>query len=168
MNITTMTTPAGPLTIVVTEAGVVRAAGFTADAETLLALLPVAERGQPRPLPDLGGITKAVTAYLAGELDRLDEVPVAQHSDEDSFLARAWRELRRIPPGEIVSYTELAARTGRPTAIRAAANACARNAIAPFVPCHRVRRADGGLGGYRWGTGVKEWLLAHERAGGGR
>ena len=52
---------------------------------------------------------------------------------------------------------------GRPAAIRAAAQACARNAAALFVPCHRVLRTDGSLGGFRWGLDVKKWLLAHER-----
>ncbi|MEU4712555.1 MGMT family protein, partial [Micromonospora purpureochromogenes] len=51
----------------------------------------------------------------------------------------------------------------RPAAVRAAAAACARNAAALFVPCHRVLRTDGTLGGYRWGLDVKEWLLGHER-----
>lgn len=170
MNTTTLTTPAGPLTIVATDAGVVRAAGFTGDALPLLATLPAGWREHPRQRPDLGVITKAVIAYLAGDLDRLDEIPVSQRPDEEdgSFLVTAWRELRRVRPGEVISYTQLAARTGRPAAIRAAANACARNAAALLVPCHRVRRSDGGLGGYRWGTGVKEWLLAHERAAAGR
>jgi methylated-DNA-[protein]-cysteine S-methyltransferase len=64
-----------------------------------------------------------------------------------------------------VSYTELAAKAGRPEAVRAAASACARNAAALFVPCHRVLRSDGSLGGFRWGTTVKRWLLEHEASG---
>ena len=67
--------------------------------------------------------------------------------------------------GEPVSYTELAARTGNPAANRAAAQACARNAAALFVPCHRVIRTDGTLGGFRWGLPAKRWLLDHEAAG---
>jgi methylated-DNA-[protein]-cysteine S-methyltransferase len=61
-----------------------------------------------------------------------------------------------------VSYTELAARADRPTAVRFAGNACARNLVAPFVPCHRVVKADGSVGNYYFGPDVKRALLAHE------
>jgi methylated-DNA-[protein]-cysteine S-methyltransferase len=71
--------------------------------------------------------------------------------------------LREVKPGEPVTYPGFATLTGRPRAIRPAAAACARNATALFVPCHRVLRTDGGLGGYRWGLPVKRWLLDHER-----
>jgi len=70
--------------------------------------------------------------------------------------------MRQIPPGQTWSYAELAAKAGRPDASRAAGSACARNLVAPFVPCHRVVRSDGTLGGYYYGLPVKEWLLAHE------
>ena len=75
----------------------------------------------------------------------------------------AWKTLRKVEPGSRSRYTEFAApdRATRP-AVRAAAQACARNAAALFVPCHRVMRADGTLGGFRWGLDVKRWLLAHE------
>lgn len=154
---TTIPTPAGALTIVATEDGVVRAAGFTTD---LAELLPA---GSPRPVyrPDLGAISVAVQAYLDGDLAAIDEVPVQQPGS--GFLTTAWQALRDSKPGEPLTYTELAIRAGRPRAVRAAANACARNAAALFVPCHRVVRADGGLGGYRWGVDVKRWLLDHER-----
>lgn len=162
MNTCTMPTPAGPLTILATDDGTVRAAGFTAVTADLLELLPASWRDEPRPRTDLGDVTKAAAAYLAGDLTALDQVPV-QHPTSGAFLPRAWDELRRIRPGEVISYTELAARSGRPAAVRAAANACARNPAALFVPCHRVRRTDGTLGGYRWGLPAKRWLLTHER-----
>ncbi|QUC12596.1 methylated-DNA--[protein]-cysteine S-methyltransferase [Arachnia propionica] len=71
--------------------------------------------------------------------------------------------MRRIPPGRTVSYSELAAMAGRPAAARAAAGACARNRVAVVVPCHRVIRGDGGLGGYAFGLEVKQALLDFER-----
>jgi methylated-DNA-[protein]-cysteine S-methyltransferase len=71
--------------------------------------------------------------------------------------------MREVPPGETITYTELAARAGSPTAVRAAGQACARNVIAPIVPCHRILRSDGTFGGYAYGLHVKRWLLAHER-----
>jgi methylated-DNA-[protein]-cysteine S-methyltransferase len=70
--------------------------------------------------------------------------------------------LREIDPGAPISYTEFAARTGNPVANRAAAQACARNAAALFVPCHRIVRSDGTMGGFRWGIQIKRRLLAHE------
>jgi methylated-DNA-[protein]-cysteine S-methyltransferase len=155
MNTTTITTPAGPLTIVASDDGAVRAAGFVASIEELL---PDADA---RARPDLGDISKAVQAYLDGDLTAIDGVPVDQPGG--GFMVAAWRALRESKAGEPLTYTELAARAGRPAAVRAAANACARNQVALFVPCHRVLRTDGGLGGYRWGTDVKRWLLHHER-----
>lgn len=156
MDTTTIPTPAGPLTIVATDGGVVRVAGFTDDLAQLLPGVAL------RPRPDLGDISKAVLAYLDGDLTAIDQVPVDQPGG-GSFLAAAWQALRESRPGEPLTYTALAARAGRPAAVRAAANACARNAVALFVPCHRALRTDGGIGGYRWGTDVKRWLLAHER-----
>ncbi len=70
--------------------------------------------------------------------------------------------MRSIPPGQTWSYARLAAEAGRPTAVRAAGSACARNLVAPFVPCHRVVRSDGSLGGYAYGLDIKRALLAHE------
>lgn len=79
-----------------------------------------------------------------------------------AFQLRVWQCLRAIREGETISYTELAARVGAPAAVRAAASACARNRIALLIPCHRVLRQDGSLGGYRWGLGRKRDLLARE------
>ncbi|WP_090797373.1 methylated-DNA--[protein]-cysteine S-methyltransferase [Asanoa ishikariensis] len=156
-----MSTPTGPLTIIATDAGVVRAAGFTDSVDELLALVHPSLRGQPQPQQDLGPITDAVKSYLDGDLTALDAVPVEQRSG-GGFLGRAWDVLRDVKAGEPVTYTEFAELAGRPAAVRAAAQACARNAIAPFVPCHRVLRTDGTLGGYRYGLEVKKWLLGHE------
>jgi methylated-DNA-[protein]-cysteine S-methyltransferase len=151
-RMTIIPTPAGPLTVVVTGAGAVRAAGFTDDPARLL------PPGTPVPpvRADLGAVSEAVRSYLAGELTAIDQVPVEQPGT--GFLGQAWQALRESKPGEPLTYSGLALRAGRPAAVRAAANACARNAAALFVPCHRVVRTDGGLG-----TEVKRWLLEHER-----
>ena len=160
MNYTTLGTPAGPLTII-EQAGAVRAAGFTTDIGALLALVHPTLRAAPRPRPDLGAVTAAVRCYLDGDLTAIDDVPVEQYAG-GQFLVHAWRTLREVKPGDPVTYTGFAALAGRPQAVRPAAAACARNAAALFVPCHRVLRTDGGLGGYRWGLAVKKWLLGHE------
>jgi AraC family transcriptional regulator of adaptative response/methylated-DNA-[protein]-cysteine methyltransferase len=79
-----------------------------------------------------------------------------------SFQTKVWRELRRIPPGTTVSYGEVARRLGVPGSARAIAVACAANALAVVVPCHRVVAADGGVSGYRWGVARKRALLQRE------
>jgi AraC family transcriptional regulator of adaptative response/methylated-DNA-[protein]-cysteine methyltransferase len=81
-----------------------------------------------------------------------------------AFQQRVWRALRDIPAGETVSYAELARRVGAPAAVRAVAGACAANAIAVAIPCHRVVRTDGSLSGYRWGVARKEALIEREAA----
>ena len=79
------------------------------------------------------------------------------------FQQRVWDALMKIPVGETVSYAGLAQSLGAPRAARAVASACAHNRIAVVVPCHRVIRGDGSLGGYRWGLPRKQQLLARER-----
>lgn len=81
-----------------------------------------------------------------------------------AFQIRVWNFLMQIPQGAVVSYGELASAIGAPRAVRAAASACAANRIAVLVPCHRVLRGDGALGGYRWGVQRKRALLDAERA----
>ncbi|WP_416902438.1 methylated-DNA--[protein]-cysteine S-methyltransferase [Micromonospora echinospora] len=158
----TVDTPAGPFSVLVTPGGAVRAAGFTSDLDGLLGLVHPMLRGPVRSRPELGTVTTAVAAYLDGDLAAIDAVPVEQHTD-GLFLAHAWQVLRDVKPGDPVTYTAFAGLAGRPAAVRAAAAACARNAAALFVPCHRVLRTGGSLGGYRWGLDVKKWLLGHER-----
>ena len=80
------------------------------------------------------------------------------------FQWKVWHALQEIPAGETRSYTALARALGSPRAVRAVAGACAANKVAVVVPCHRVIREDGSLGGYRWGLPLKERLLATERA----
>jgi AraC family transcriptional regulator of adaptative response/methylated-DNA-[protein]-cysteine methyltransferase len=81
-----------------------------------------------------------------------------------AFQIRVWKALRTIPVGETRTYSEVANQIGSPRAVRAVASACAANNVALAVPCHRVIRRDGSLGGYRWGLPVKEALLLAERS----
>ena len=160
----TVPTPPGPFSVVVAEDGdgrdVVLASGWTAEPGELWPVIHRALRPggavEDRRLP----VLSSVEAFLAGEVTAIDEVRVAQRSGP--FVEEAWRVLRTVPAGRPDTYAAFAARCGRPAAVRAAANACARNAAALFVPCHRVLGSDGGLGGFRWGTPVKRWLLDHE------
>ena len=157
----TLDTPAGPFTAVVTEAGAVRASGFTADVGELMSLVHRDLVEETRPAHDAGRVGAAVRSYLDGDLTAIDDVPVEQRIG-GTFIAHAWRVMRDIKPGAPVTYTEFAALAGRPAAVRGAASACARNPTALFVPCHRVLGTDGGLRGFRWGLPVKRWLLDHE------
>ncbi|MBL8304960.1 MAG: bifunctional DNA-binding transcriptional regulator/O6-methylguanine-DNA methyltransferase Ada, partial [Ideonella sp.] len=79
-----------------------------------------------------------------------------------AFQRRVWQALQAVPPGETVSYAEIARRIGAPAATRAVAQACGANALAVAIPCHRVVRRDGAVSGYRWGVERKRALLARE------
>lgn len=84
-----------------------------------------------------------------------------------AFQQRVWRYLQQIPAGQTRSYAELAQALDQPRAARAVASACARNRIAVLIPCHRVIRGDGGMGGYRWGLERKQRLLSAEQSASG-
>ena len=81
-----------------------------------------------------------------------------------AFQQRVWQALRKVPVGRTVSYADIARGIGAPRAIRAVAQACAANALAVAIPCHRVVRQDGALSGYRWGVERKRALLDRESA----
>jgi methylated-DNA-[protein]-cysteine S-methyltransferase len=156
----TLDTPIGPFTAVVDEDGAVIASGWTSSLDELLPQVHPTLRPTELAEGDLGAVGDSVVRYHEGDLSAVDDVPVKQRSGE--FLEHAWEVLRSVPAGAPVTYTEYAAKSGRPAAVRAAASACARTAAALFVPCHRVLRTDGTLGGFRWGVEAKRWLLAHE------
>lgn len=158
----TLDTAAGPFTAVVDDDGAVLASGWTASHEDLLSLVHVSLRPAAVVEGDLGPVAAAVRLYHDGDLSAIDDVPVRQRSGP--YREHAWEVLRTVPAGAPVTYTGYADKTGRPAAVRAAAGACASNAAALFVPCHRVLRTDGTLGGFRWGLPVKRWLLDHESA----
>jgi AraC family transcriptional regulator, regulatory protein of adaptative response / methylated-DNA-[protein]-cysteine methyltransferase len=80
-----------------------------------------------------------------------------------AFQQRVWRALREVPAGTTATYTEIAQRVGAPAAVRAVGSACGKNPVAVVVPCHRIVREDGGLGGYAWGLPRKKALLTRER-----
>jgi len=152
MERTVLDTPLGPLAI-------------ETDTASLLAV-----RFDPGPTPAAPGplarrAASVLAAYFAGDLEAPAGLPVAL--DGTAFRRRVWAALRAIPPGSTASYRDVAERIGAPRAVRAVGSANAANPVAVVVPCHRVVRADGTLGGYAAGTPRKRWLLDHEavRAG---
>ena len=157
-----LVTPDGPFGILADEDGTVLASGWTADVDDLLERLRPADRPSVVTPGEVGAPAAAVRAFYDGDLAPAMRVPVRQHGTE--LQHRGWEALRAIAPGEPLTYSEFAAALGSPSAVRAAASICARNAPALFVPCHRVLRSDGSMGGFAWGVAVKESLLARESA----
>jgi len=159
--IQTLDTPDGAFTILSDDRGRVLASGWTADPEQILARL--SPKARPSSVRDgETDASAAVAAYYRGDLDAIDGVEVAQSGTEMQLAG--WAALRRIAPGGPLTYSEFAAALGHPSAVRAAASICARNAPALFVPCHRVLRTGGALGGFAWGVEVKRRLLDREAA----
>ena len=111
--------------------------------------------------PDFSTWVARLLAFLESPRD-MPDLPLDIQGT--AFQRRVWLALREIPPGSTASYGGIAARIGNPQAARAVAGACASNAIAVAIPCHRIVRSDGELGGYRWGTERKRRLIEHEAA----
>ena len=164
---TSLAIPGGTVVVVVDpDDGAVVASGFS-GLDTVFGLLTEAEQARghrevPPSEATVRPVVDALTAYADGDLAALDTVAVRQPGGP--FMQRAWDQLRGVKAGETDSYAGLARRAGSPDAVRAAGQACARNRVAPFVPCHRIVRTDGSLGGYAYGLPVKAALLAHEGA----
>lgn len=161
----TVASPLGRMMIAATGRGLCFVQFAASDLE-LLAMLereyPAAQRA-PMPSPYRGEFRRWIenlNAHLAGREPRLD-LPVDVRAT--AFQTQVWDYLRRIPAGATASYAAVAAGIGRPGSARAVARACAANRVALAIPCHRVIRGDGGLGGYRWGVDRKQALLDAER-----
>lgn len=155
--------PLGRLLVAATERGICAVRMGDTDAE-LEAILAGEYHAASIEKDDgaLGAWVTAILAYMQGAQPHLD-LPLDVRAT--AFQWRVWEELRRIPSGSTRSYAQVAASMGKPSAVRAVANACASNPVALVVPCHRVIREDGSLGGYRWGLARKEALLALEQVG---
>ncbi|BBC73708.1 bifunctional transcriptional activator/DNA repair enzyme protein Ada [Altererythrobacter sp. B11] len=152
-------TTLGPMLVAATEKGVCRLSFGEGEAE-LRARFPAAE------LVEGGEAFAALLAAVVAEVERPGlgaDIPLDVQGT--AFQEKVWRELRRIPPGETRSYAEIAAAAGNPGAVRAAGSANGANHVSVLIPCHRVIRSDGSLGGYAWGLEIKRELLARERKG---
>jgi AraC family transcriptional regulator of adaptative response/methylated-DNA-[protein]-cysteine methyltransferase len=158
-------TALGPLMMAATPRGVC----FVQFGENSAALLAQLEREFPKAAlslapPEAQGSLDAWMDALAAHLAEAGPRPdLPLDLIGTAFQIRVWRFLLSVKPGDVVSYSELAAGAGKPRAVRAAASACGANRIALLIPCHRALRADGNLGGYRWGLERKRALLDAER-----
>ena len=157
---TTLNTIYGPLTMAASERGIAFACfGEHAERE-MRAEFPHAELVVAA--PDASAIAAwglALAGHLAG---RHPDPSLPLDIEGTAFQRLVWDYLTTIPRGETRTYTDVAAAVGRPAAVRAAAGACGANNVSVLIPCHRVIRGDGGLGGYRGGVEVKRRLLADE------
>jgi AraC family transcriptional regulator of adaptative response/methylated-DNA-[protein]-cysteine methyltransferase len=120
------------------------------------------------PRSTVGGPDGALDALAADVIARIEAsggaAPLPLDLQGTPFQKSVWRALREIPRGATSTYAAVAARIGAPRAVRAVGTACGKNPVAVIVPCHRVVREDGTLGGYRWGLGRKRILIARERS----
>ena len=103
----------------------------------------------------LAGVTAVVNDWVDGDLEAFSQLKVLQ--DGGDFTQSCWKMLRKVKGGKVISYAELAQK-----AVRAAGSACAKNLIAPFIPCHRVVKTGGAIGNYAFGVSLKKLLLTHE------
>ncbi|OYU15029.1 MAG: bifunctional transcriptional regulator/O6-methylguanine-DNA methyltransferase [Alphaproteobacteria bacterium PA4] len=158
-------TALGPLMMAATARGVCFVQ-FGSDAAALAQQL-AAEFPRANLEPAGSGSGPALDAWMLALADHLAGVAPRPDLPLDlrgtAFQVSVWRFLMSVKTGDVVSYSELAAGVGAPRAVRAAASACAANRVAVLVPCHRALRADGGMGGYRWGLERKRALLDAER-----
>ncbi|MCU1337972.1 MAG: bifunctional DNA-binding transcriptional regulator/O6-methylguanine-DNA methyltransferase Ada [Bryobacterales bacterium] len=161
----TIRTRLGLLTIGATDRGLCFVQFGASEAELIEALrreypsAPLATVPKPWPEPFWDWV-RALQQHLEGAQPRLD-LPLDIRAT--AFQMRVWRYLQSIPYGETRSYRRVAEGIGQPTAARAVASACARNRMALVIPCHRVIRGTGELGGYRWGLKRKRALLEGEQ-----
>ena len=158
---TQLKTPVGNLYLVSDE-HVLFAAGFTSFSDLFERMDPIDSGREKSAVKRIPIISDLVDDYFDGELSAFGGIQTRQPGAE--FSQAAWKAMRKIPVGKTWTYSELAKRAGSADAVRAAGSACARNLIAPIVPCHRVVKTGGALGNYAYGLNVKEWFLRHEGA----
>src|SRR6267142_895228 len=158
-------TPLGRLSLVGDLQGNLRFTSWADDEAHLLSLLEHQfgkDQFRVGPGLNLGGLSDAIARYFAGDLSAINALPV--QTSGTPFQQQVWRALREIPCGTTISYAVLAARIGRPSAVRAVGLANGSNPVGVVVPCHRVIGSDGSLTGYGGGIERKRWLLRHEKA----
>ena len=159
--LTTLATPLGNLNLIADEHILLGANLSTLKALKESLSTEDSER-EIKSVQKIPVITDLIIDYFDGDISAINAIQVRQPGAH--FSQAAWKAMKKIAPGKVISYSELAERAGSPAAIRAAGSACAKNAIVLVVPCHRIVKTGGALGNYAYGLNKKEWLLRHEGA----
>jgi AraC family transcriptional regulator of adaptative response/methylated-DNA-[protein]-cysteine methyltransferase len=155
----------GRLLVAWTEYGVCSVGLDDSEGKLLQALLKEYPRADVQKCQNqVAEWTRAIVKYIDGEETSRSFVGIPLDIKATTFQRRVWKELQSIPYGSTISYGEIGEKLANPKGARAVANACASNPIAIVIPCHRVTRKDGRLGGYRWGAERKKLLLEMEKA----
>ena len=165
MRATVRPTRLGHMLVAATERGVCAVLFGQGEASLRRALRARFPRAEITPATSDGALEALATQVVAlvegAGLPATADLPLDLLGT--AFQQRVWRALRDIPPGSTATYGDIARRIGSPGAVRAVGTACGANPVAVLVPCHRVLRGDGKIGGYRWGPARKRALLARER-----
>ena len=159
--LTTLVTPLGNLNLIADEHILLGANLSTLKALKVSLSAEDAIR-EVRSVSKIPVITDLINDYFEGDISAINAIQVRQPGAH--FSQAAWKAMKKVKAGSVISYGELAERAGSPAAVRAAGSACAKNAIVLVVPCHRIVKTGGALGNYAYGLNKKEWLLHHEGA----
>ena len=159
--ITTSKTPIGNLNLIADEHFL-----FGVNLSNIAALkagLDISEKNRDfKVVKSIPIISDLISDYFDGDISAINGISVRQPGA--AFSQAAWKAMRKVRAGAVISYADLADRAGSAAAVRAAGSACAKNAIMLVVPCHRIVKSGGALGNYAYGVNKKEWLLRHEGA----
>ena len=159
--ITTSKTPIGNLNLIADE-HVLLGANLS-NISALKAGLDIADQNREvKVVKSIPIISDLIADYFDGDISAINGILVRQPGA--TFSQAAWKAMRKVKAGAVITYADLADRSGSAAAVRAAGSACAKNAIMLVVPCHRIVKSGGALGNYAYGVNKKEWLLSHEGA----
>ena len=152
-------TPLGTMYLAIQD-GALREAGFV-ETWARPVLSPDSDHAGKELSDAAARVRDAVAGYFEGQVEGIDRIDIDPEGTE--FQRAVWQAIREVPAGQTASYQEIARAVGKPAAYRAVGTATGRNPVGIAVPCHRIVRSDGGLGGYGGGLYRKEWFLDHER-----
>ena len=159
--LTSLKTPIGTLNLLA-DHHVLLGANFSTVLALRELLDPMDALKEIKIVKNIPVICDLISGYFEGDFSSINAIQVRQPGA--TFSQSAWKAMRKVKPGKVISYSDLAHHAGSPAAVRAAGSACAKNAIVLVVPCHRIVKSGGALGNYAYGLDTKQWLLRHEGA----